>query len=307
VEACDRGALPMVRLLLDAGADPIAGDPLMAAAHPGPHKTEPAMDVVALLLARGAPEDIFTQAALGRVDELRRLLPGADLNARRPGGGGSALARAAGNGHVEAVRLLLEAGADPHEADGRGQTIWQHVYLHIWGAPYRAVARLLLEHGVACTFHEACDIGHLPTVSRFLAEDPSLKDTPGPQGRLPVVTALVNADVDLARVLLAAGAADPRGQARALLEGSRREGEAFGGTLFQHCTFDRANFHATSLADTVFSDIDLSRARFNNVNLSGVVIESAFIRNLTIWGIDVVPLLLRERERRARGGGGEDD
>ena len=57
VEACDRGALDIARLLLDAGADPRRGDPLLAAAHAGPHKRGPALDVVELLIERGAPDE----------------------------------------------------------------------------------------------------------------------------------------------------------------------------------------------------------------------------------------------------------
>src|SRR5262249_14368719 len=84
VEAADRGNLEIGELLLDAGADPRRGDPLFAAIHAGPHKRGPALDVVARLIERGAPNDIFTFAALGRVDELRRALAHAAVDARGP-------------------------------------------------------------------------------------------------------------------------------------------------------------------------------------------------------------------------------
>lgn len=299
VEACDRGRLEIVRLLLDAGADPVAGNPLAAAAHAGPHKPRPALDVVALLLARGAPNDLATHAMLGHSDEVRRrLAAGADL---RGAEAVRALFLAGSNGHVDAVRALLEAGVDPTLPTPDGQHVWQRVWLHTWGANYRAIARLLLDHGVVCSFHEACEVGHVPTVARLLAEDPTRKDAPAPAGRTPIETAVINADAELARVLVTAGAADPKGQGRALVDGPPRRRENLAGTVFRNCTFDRANFHDSSLADTVFADIDLSGAHFHNVNLSNVRIESAFIRNLTIWGIDVVPLLEAEQRRRAGG------
>jgi uncharacterized protein YjbI with pentapeptide repeats len=56
----------------------------------------------------------------------------------------------------------------------------------------------------------------------------------------------------------------------------------------------------------VFEDVDLSGARFDNVDLSGTTIRGARlvdvsldgdIRNLTVWGIDVVPLVDAELNR----------
>jgi uncharacterized protein YjbI with pentapeptide repeats len=49
----------------------------------------------------------------------------------------------------------------------------------------------------------------------------------------------------------------------------------------------------------IFKDVDLSGARLSMVNLTGVRIDAAWIGGLTIYGIEVQPLLARERERRA--------
>lgn len=69
-------------------------------------------------------------------------------------------------------------------------------------------------------------------------------------------------------------------------------------------------FKEQSLRDAVFHDVDLTGARFDNVNLTGATIRGAllvdvsldgYIRNLTVWGIDVVPLVDAELNRRYPG------
>jgi ankyrin repeat protein len=227
VEACHYGALEIATILLDAGADLRKGDPLLAAAHAGPHKRGPATDVVDLLIGRGAPKDVFTHAMLGRIDELRRELANVDLEARGPQNS-TALFLAAWNGQIGAVRLLLEAGAEPNPICRDGQSVWQNLWLHIWSAPHREIAKLLLEHGVPCSLDEACVLSHLPTVERLLAEQPELKDRPNERGITPLMRAILNADARLARVLLDAGAEDPQGLGRALVEG---RDDASGATL----------------------------------------------------------------------------
>src|SRR6185436_6873048 len=128
-----------------------------AAAHAGPHKRGPALAVVERLLAAGAPDDVFTRAALGRVEALREDLarPGLDVDARGPAGC-TALALAARGAHLEVVRSLLDVGADPDAPSGGGRTAWQTLMAHAWSAPHREVARLLLDRGARCSFIEAC-------------------------------------------------------------------------------------------------------------------------------------------------------
>jgi ankyrin repeat protein len=292
VEACDRGSLPLVTALLDGGADAREPEALFSAAHPGPHKAQPALDVIELLIARGAPDDFLTHAALGKVDELRRELPGVDVSARGRGGN-TALGLAAGNGHVEAVKLLLEAGAAP------SQKLLAHVFLHAWGASYREIARLFLDRGLTCSFAEACLVIHVPTVRRLLAADPGLKDRPDENGHLPMTNAFVRGEVELARVLLEAGAVDPHGQGRALVEVEPQRGKRFEHAVYRNCTFDNASFHDCSLENVVFSDVDLSGAHFRMINLTNARIDAAWINGLTIYGIEVAPLLAEERRRRA--------
>ncbi|MET0418253.1 MAG: DinB family protein [Actinoplanes sp.] len=66
------------------------------------------------------------------------------------------------------------------------------------------------------------------------------------------------------------------------------------------------DFKGTDLSGTHFEEVRLAGARFSNVDLSGVKVRGAFvdmsidgeIRGLTVNGVDVVPLLEAELDRR---------
>jgi ankyrin repeat protein len=90
--------------------------------------------LVGFLLARGAEYDISTAAKLGDVDRIRILL-----------NDDPALKSAAGAGNLEAVKLLLERGADPNGAEPSapdGGALYDAV-----AGRHVEIARLLLEHG----------------------------------------------------------------------------------------------------------------------------------------------------------------
>jgi hypothetical protein len=68
-------------------------------------------------------------------------------------------------------------------------------------------------------------------------------------------------------------------------------------------------FERSSLRDAVFHDVNLAGARFDNVNLNGATIRAVMIdasidgdiRNLRVWGVDVIPLIDAELNRRYPG------
>ena len=129
-----RSQLPLIDLLCDYGADPNGA--IQAAALHGE------LEAVSSLIGRGARIDLPVAAALGRIEDARRLLAGASSEDRH-----LALTLAADFGHVEIVRLLLDAGEDPNRYNpvgGHSHTTPLH---QAAGRGHDEVVRLLVERG----------------------------------------------------------------------------------------------------------------------------------------------------------------
>jgi len=133
--ARERGVqLPLIDLLCDYGAD--ANGAIRTAA------VYAEFEAVNALIRRGARIDLSIAAALGHVEEARRLLPNADPEDRH-----WALALASQFGHLEIVRMLLDAGEDPNRYNPLGGHS-QSTPLHqaaVAGHP--DVVRILVERG----------------------------------------------------------------------------------------------------------------------------------------------------------------
>jgi ankyrin repeat protein len=100
-------------------------------------------DAAQALARRGARVDnIAAAAGLGRVAEVARLLATADSESRH-----RALALAAQHGHVEIVRLLLDAGEDPSRYNPEGNHAHSTPLHQAALAGHEAVVRLLVERG----------------------------------------------------------------------------------------------------------------------------------------------------------------
>ena len=126
--------IPLIDLLCARGADPDSA--IHGAALHGE------LQSVNALLERGARLDLPVAAALGRVDDSRRL-----LSIASPADRHLALSLAAQFGHVEIVRLLLDAGEDPDRFNpigGHSHTTPLHAAA---GFGHEAVVRLLVERG----------------------------------------------------------------------------------------------------------------------------------------------------------------
>src|ERR1700730_10950081 len=129
-----RVQLPLIDLLCDYGADPNSA--VQVAALHGE------LEAVNSLILRGARIDLPVAAALGRIENARRLLAGANSEDRH-----LALTLAADCGHVEIVRLLLDAGEDPNRYNpvgGHSHTTPLH---QAAGRGHSEVVRLLVERG----------------------------------------------------------------------------------------------------------------------------------------------------------------
>jgi len=125
---------PLIDLLCAHGADPNSA--MQAAALHGE------LEAVNALLGRGARIDLPVAAALGRIEGARRLLPNACSEDRH-----QALTLASQFGHVEIVRLLLDAGEDPNRYNpvgGHSHTTPLH---QAAGAGHEEVVRVFVERG----------------------------------------------------------------------------------------------------------------------------------------------------------------
>jgi ankyrin repeat protein len=101
------------------------------------------LDTAQALVRRGARVDyIATAAGLGRLAETAQLLPASDADGRH-----RALALAAQLGHVEVVRLLLDAGEDPNRYNPDGTHSHSTPLHQATLAGHDAVVRLLVERG----------------------------------------------------------------------------------------------------------------------------------------------------------------
>jgi hypothetical protein len=123
---------PLIDLLCDHGADPDSAVEVAAVLFE--------LDAVKALIGRGARVSLAVAAALGRDEEVRRLLPSSDGEHRH-----LALALGAQYGHAEIVRMMLDAGEDPNRFNPVGG------------------------HSHSTPLHQAAGNGHLEVVKLLVA------------------------------------------------------------------------------------------------------------------------------------------
>jgi hypothetical protein len=136
-----RMQLPLIDFLCERGADPNSA--VRSAALHGE------IESVNALIGRGARIDLPVAAALGRNEDARRLLPNAGSEDRH-----LALSIASDLGHIDVVRLLLDAGEDPNHYNpvgGHSHTTPLH---QAAGAGHDEVVRLLVERGARLDFKD---------------------------------------------------------------------------------------------------------------------------------------------------------
>jgi len=199
------GLLAVVRIILDAGADPNGrtggprGDwtPLRCAVAGSANPP-----VVALLLERGAvpdDDDLYLAGFGGDDHQSLRLLLGHATDVA--GIAEKALAAPVSLNDTEGVRLLLEAGADPRRyADDDGSPA-SAAYEVVRSGCSAELVELLLAHGA----------------------DP---DGPGPDGRSPYTLAILQGRADLAGLLRRYGAVDDSTDADRFLAACQRADQA---------------------------------------------------------------------------------
>jgi ankyrin repeat protein len=184
VDAAKAGDIGRVRELvcaqphLAAERLPNGESPLMSALYRG-HK-----DIVRLLIERGAPLDLFAASAVGQPADLRRALERGAKVGDYSYDGWTALHLAAFFGQMDAVRILLAAGADRSPVS---RNSLKNTPLHAaTAAGHSAIAVLLIERGADVNAQDAG--AHTPL--HIAAEN----------GLVEVVKALVASGADLLAV-----------------------------------------------------------------------------------------------------------
>jgi ankyrin repeat protein len=215
----DPGRLEVARILLEAGADADAlteewewlGEWGRSAITFGSE------EMAELLRDHGATVTVHVAGVRGWTDELTRLLDeDPSLVEWSPMERSSSPLRTAlcAGGHVEAVRILLDRGADPTELSrlGTTQTAELAVACRVRAAGslsprHAACARLLVERGAPITIHDAATLGLTDVVERMLTEQPELLNSISPRhGMTPLHWAVVGGHPGLAEQLLDRGA-----------------------------------------------------------------------------------------------------
>ncbi len=179
--AAEKGNFDFAGILIDYGADVNArdrngGTALMEASHGGPWKPEPALDIIQLLAANGAEVDLYIASGIGNTVLLMKALEARlDLVNSYDDNGHTALFHAARNNHLQAVKVLMEHGAEVDKACLDGQTPLSTAALHLLsGQSDQALIQYIIAKGAPYDIHTAAALGDVDQISSLMSKDPSL-------------------------------------------------------------------------------------------------------------------------------------
>jgi ankyrin repeat protein len=177
--AAERGDLPIVKLLIAHGADPIGADTtheLDVLGWAVCFENATRVDVARYLLAHGASLTLFPAVALGEADAVRMLArSGVDINQRmdRTNHRRAALHLAVVKRQPAALAALIDAGADLDAQDAVGLTPLDQAALN----GEEQMVRMLVDAGATITLPAAIALGRDDIVQQLVREDPELMST----------------------------------------------------------------------------------------------------------------------------------
>jgi ankyrin repeat protein len=156
---------------------------------------------------------LFEAAKAGDSGTVEALLrDGVDVNAREPEDHTYALHWAAAAGHLEIVRLLVDAGGDVH-GDGDDHALGVIGWATCWEPAQPEIAEFLVSRGARHHIFSALALGLDDRVRAIVAEDPSALNrrmTRNEDHRLPLHFAVDRGRADMVELLIELGA-DPLG------------------------------------------------------------------------------------------------
>ena len=208
--AAENGNLTIVRLLVQHGAQTIAG---LVDDHEldiiGWATCFPLIpirpDVVAYLLAHGAQHTLHSAVAVGDVEAIRARAAQDSSSLERPLDRvirrRRALHLAVNKRQPESLRALLDAGADPNGVDAAGLTPLDEAALT--GA--MDMVQILLDAGATLTFPAAIALKRTDVIDEFLRHDPEALKPGGRWGTL-IVKAATRAPASVIETLIERGA-----------------------------------------------------------------------------------------------------
>jgi ankyrin repeat protein len=156
---------------------------------------------------------LFEAAKAGDTGAVQALLrDGADVNARAPVDNTCALHWAAASGHLDIVRMLVDAGADV-AGEGDDHALGAIGWATCWERPQPEIADLLVSRGARHHIFSALALGLEERVRALVAEDPSALNrrmSRNQDHRQPLHFAVDRGQQDMVALLIELGA-DPLG------------------------------------------------------------------------------------------------
>lgn len=207
--AAEKQLFPLIRLLIEHGADPIGADDY--------HELEvigwaTAWDyiqadpeIVDYLLAHGARHNIYSAVAMGDVDAIRRVAAETPVMLEKRMEGASDRRRPMHLAVIKKQRrslaTLLELGANQEALDDAGLTPLDEAALR----GEREMAEMLLSHGAKVRLPAAVALRRKADVERILRRDPEILK-PGNRWGTLIVRAAERASGEVIEALIQAGA-----------------------------------------------------------------------------------------------------